>query len=247
MTEPFGCRNATEKQRPDGEDEQSTAFLEEDLIRSLSHKDQCKPSFPIGSFEPALIFEGCSQNVSEVGPREKIVEEANQLLGPSLQDHQVLGAVASLYEVGLEEPACSGPELPPGFEKWIGTGGLRDTVNRHCGSLEYFKYTNALEEGIEEEQSIGESHGSFSNSIEKIPKTPLLESLSILNRDVNEDVILDEEDLVEAWVSWKVGKVLELKISNDKAMIDALAKVKECQDFVLPRKRGRPRKNKDRK
>ena len=92
--------------------------------------------------------------------------------------------------------------------------------------MEYFKYTNALEEGIEEEQSIGESHGSFSNSIEKIPKTPLLESLSILNRDVNEDVILDEEDLVEAWVSWKVGKVLELKISNDKAMIDALAKVK---------------------
>ena len=54
----------------------------------------------------------------------------------------------------------------------------------------------------------------------------MLESLSILNRDVNEDVILDEEDLVEAWVSWKVGKVLELKISNDKAMIDALAKVK---------------------
>ena len=75
----------------------------------------------------------------------------------------------------------------------------------------------------------------------------MLESLSILNRDVNEDVILDEEDLVEARVSWDVGKVLGLKVSNDKAMIDTLAKVKECQDFVLPRKRGRPRKNKDRK
>ena len=45
------------------------------------------------------------------------MEEANQLLRPDLQDHHVGGAVASQYEVGLEEPACSGPKLPPGFEK----------------------------------------------------------------------------------------------------------------------------------
>lgn len=34
-----------------------------------------------------------------------------------------------------------------------------------------------------------------------------------------------EEDLVEMQVTWDLGKALELKISNEKAMIDALAKI----------------------
>ena len=53
-----------------------------------------------------------------------------------------------------------------------------------------------------------------------------------------------EEDLVEARISWDMGKIMGFNISNDEAMIKALAKVKECQDFVLPRRRGRPRKKK---
>ena len=53
-----------------------------------------------------------------------------------------------------------------------------------------------------------------------------------------------EEDLVEARISWDIGKSLGCKVSNEKAMICALAKVLDIQ--VLPRKRGRSRKNKDR-
>ena len=74
-----------------------------------------------------------------------------------------------------------------------------------------------------------------------------MELTSLLYKDDDKEVIPEEEDLVEARISWDVGKFLGLKVKNDKAMIDALAKVKECQDFVMPRKRGRPRKNKAQK
>ena len=49
---------------------------------------------------------------------------------------------------------------------------------------------------------------------------------------------------MEVKISWDVGKTLELQVSNEGAMIAALAKVQEIQDFTLLRKRGRPRKNK---
>ena len=60
---------------------------------------------------------------------------------------------------------------------------------------------NSLEERNEANQSFGESHGSFSNSVEKVPQIPMLESISFLQRDNNEIVVLFEEDLVEARVS----------------------------------------------
>ena len=44
--------------------------------------------------------------------------------------------------------------------------------------------------------------------------------------------------------SWNIRNVMGLKISNELAMINALSKVKEYQNFTLPRRRGRPRKNK---
>ena len=53
-----------------------------------------------------------------------------------------------------------------------------------------------------------------------------------------------EEDLVEAQISWDIGKALEFKVSNENAMIDALFKVKNCQHFSLLRRKGCPRKNK---
>ena len=53
-----------------------------------------------------------------------------------------------------------------------------------------------------------------------------------------------EDELVEAKVTWDIGKMLGCQVNNEEAMIKALAKVHDCQDFVLPRKRGRPRKNK---
>ena len=47
---------------------------------------------------------------------------------------------------------------------------------------------------------------------------------------------------MEAQITWDLGKMLGLQASNEKAVIDALSKVHEIQDFVLPRKRGRLRK-----
>ena len=42
------------------------------------------------------------------------------------------------------------------------------------------------------------------------------------------------------------GEVFGFEVSNEKAMVAAIAKVKDCQDFVLPRRRGRPKKKKGR-
>ena len=74
-----------------------------------------------------------------------------------------------------------------------------------------------------------------------------MDSSSGQNRDDKNDIISDEEDLVEVRICWDVGKFLGLKVGNDKAMIASLVKVNQCQDFVMPRKRGRPKKNKSRK
>ena len=57
-------------------------------------------------------------------------------------------------------------------------------------------------------------------------------------------MLLFEEELIEAKNSWNIGKALGFKVSNDLAMIEALSKVKECQDFSLHRKRRLQRKHK---
>ena len=62
---------------------------------------------------------------------------------------------------------------------------------------EKFEYENSLEEGNEADKSFGESHGSFSNSVEKVPQTLMIESISILQRDDNEVVVPFEKDLLE--------------------------------------------------
>ena len=51
-----------------------------------------------------------------------------------------------------------------------------------------------------------------------------------------------EEKLAKAKVIWDPGKTLGLMVSNEKAMVAALAKV---QDFILPRRRGCPRNAKN--
>ena len=51
-----------------------------------------------------------------------------------------------------------------------------------------------------------------------------------------------DEELVEAQNMWNIGKALGLKDSNELAMVEALSKVKEFQDFSLPQKRSRLRK-----
>ena len=86
-------------------------------------------------------------------------------------------------------------------------------------------YGNSLEEKNEVEQSFGESLCSFLNMVEKVSKTPTLESLSGIQSDDNDVQVPCEEDLVEARISWDIGKTLGLKVSNENAMFDVLAKV----------------------
>ena len=246
VTKLIGCRNEDEEQRSDGEEKQAGVFLEEELVHSMLHKDQSLTNSPIGYFESDLTLEGSSQYDPEVGPMGKSANEANHLHGPVTQAHSPVAAPARTNDLGFEEQTCSSPDCPPGYEDFMGGIGLSDVAKMQNGSNEKSDCAKVLEERNEDDQSCGESHGSFSNSIDKVPQTPLLDSVSFLNRDNNEEVMPDGEDLVEARITWDVGKFLGLKVSNEEAMIDALSKVDECQDFVLPRKRGRPKKNKSR-
>ena len=113
-----------------------------------------------------------------------------------------------------------------------------------CMSNENIGCKNSFEEGNEADQSYEESYCSISNSIEKVPQTSILESISTLQRKDIEVVVPDEVDLVDAQISWDIGKILGLQVSNEKAMIAALAKVQECQDFILLRKRDAPGRTK---
>ena len=148
-------------------------------------------------------------------------------------------------DLGRGESNCSGSEFPPGFENFFGAFGPSNRDQIQNGPMQNSGHRNSLEEKNEIGQSFGESLCSFSNTVEKVSQTPMLESLSGIQSDDNEVQVPCEEDLVGARISWDIGKTLGLKVSNENAMFDALAKVQECQDFVMPRKRGRPRKNKD--
>ena len=85
-----------------------------------------------------------------------------------------------------------------GFEDYIGVVGPSDRAQVQCVSNENIVRKNSLEEGNEANQSYEESHCSISNSVEKVPQTPMLESESTLQREDIEVVVLDEEDFVES-------------------------------------------------
>ena len=71
-----------------------------------------------------------------------------------------------------------------------------------------------------------------------------MDSVQVMHIEGIEDEVLCEKDLVEAQVSWDIGETLGLKVNNKKVMIEVLAKVQDCQDFVIPRRRGPPKKGK---
>ena len=102
----------------------------------------------------------------------------------------------------------------------------------------------SLEEGNEGTLSVGMSHESSPLSTEKIPKTPLVISASNFQSGAIEIVLPFEKDLVEAQNSWNIGKTLGFKVNNEKAIIEVISKIRECQDFSLPTRRGHHKKNK---
>ena len=140
--------------------------------------------------------------------------------------------ISESQELGRDKETWSGPSCPPGFEfgfKPIGS------------SIQSQQKVNIPGVEFETEQVTGRSECSTSISNEII-QTPIYDSNQAVRRNYDEDVIPIEEELVEAQITWDLGKMLGLQASNEKAVIDALSKVHEIQDFVLPRKRGRPRK-----
>ena len=64
-------------------------------------------------------------------------------------------------------------------------------------------------------------------SIEEVPQTPIFESEFLFLWEGIEDIVPNNEDLVEVKISWDVGKTLGLQVSDEGAMIAALAKVQE--------------------
>ena len=88
-----------------------------------------------------------------------------------------------------------------------------------------------------------------SDKEERVPLTPLAaygaqdeEAVQIDTRNELVATIPDEEDLIKAQVTWGIGKEMGLRVNDEGAMLKALSKVKEVQDFNVTRKRGRPKK-----
>ena len=72
----------------------------------------------------------------------------------------------------------------------------------------------------------------------------MFESGSNFQGGAIEIVLPLEEELMEAQNTWNIGATLGVTTSNEIAMLDALSKIRECQDFSLPKRRRRTRKNK---
>ena len=84
-----------------------------------------------------------------VAPLERCNEEANNLLGPSLQAYSSLHINISLKEMDYGELVCSGPEYPPGLEDYIGVFGSSDRAQVQYMSNENIVHENSLEKGNE--------------------------------------------------------------------------------------------------
>ena len=237
------CMMEDEEQRRKGGDERVGAFWEEELVQSMIHQNQEDVRCPIGERESLQALEASIQLCAVVGPGGKSTEEAMQCIGLDQQNHLLLLDATRASELGHIESRCSGPECPPGFEDFLDASRAPQDQNQEQGvSARFIEHENILEMRFETDQNSGEPY--CSSSVEKVPQTPLFESESLWQREENEIVMPVEEDLVEAQITWDLGKTLGLQVENEKAVVTALAKIRDCQDFVLPRKRGRPRKKK---
>ena len=56
-------------------------------------------------------------------------------------------------------------------------------------------------------------------------------------------MIPTEEELVEAQITWDIGKMLGLQVSNENAVIAALSKMHEVQDCLTLKERPSKKEN----
>ena len=223
-----------EMQRTSVKEKMAGAFLEENMINSMQHKEQSGGGPRIVDLETAQALEAFGLLFLDVGPRLKSVKEANMHVGPwSLSNMQDVGYYSGLekqnhkptevvpwckeLDVG-DEQSSSGQAIPPGFEDFVAAGGPSNQLRKQDGVLG----TNVLETMLEEGNHSSEG-SEFSSSVEKVLQYPLIESNPNWNSD--EAAMPDEDDVVEAQITWDIGKTLGLQAINEKAVVDALAKI----------------------
>ena len=250
----FGCCRETDVVEgvvsPAAEkEEQVKIFWEEDLLISMMPKQKQDPTPHNDPFE--FLKEGESVGQSNVGVltsysrgrrnREVGLVDQEGCSGP-LSHNQPSPSIGGASGLGFAEFESSGPNCPPGFEFLVDDTGLSRKDQEQCMKLGNGKVQELLVNGKDTLQNVGEDSYSISASLEKVPQTPVFESELAEHIDEIEEDLTDGENLVEARVTWDLGKALGLRGSNEKSIIDALAKMHDCQDLVLPRRRGRPRK-----
>ena len=211
------------------------------MVISMAHKGRGEPCNPSGEFELSWPDSPC---LLEMGPTRKCMKEANFPHDPSTKDDSQSASFSDYNGLGQRMLVSSGPACPLGFENFRGVDGLSNRAQLQGGPMEFIVCEKSMEDGIEASHSSNVSFGSCSNSTEIVPLTPVFKSSSKFQSGVIEVVLPFEEELAESQNSWNIGKAIGLKVSNELAMIDTLSKVKERQDFTVPRRRGCPRKNK---
>ena len=103
-------------------------------------------------------------------------------------------AFEGLVSVDLE---CCGPDYPPGFEGFCGVVGPSPSHVLSEPSSSRI-HGNLIVKGPATDQEKESSPYSDSESVDKVPTTPLFESGSFVQKEhFEEDEVPNEEDLVE--------------------------------------------------
>ena len=186
------------------------------------------------------MVEGSWISGSNVGTAQKLAEEECCFFGSKVQPQTFVAHNLVSQKVGLEvvhaQSSCSGPMYPPGVENVCQLVESSRLAHWETKQKESDQCTESVEETVSEQGT---------RLVEdRVLQTPSLGSCSKLQSEDIEAMIPWEESLVEAKVTWDIGKKLGLKARNELAVIEALARGPECLDVVIPRKRGRPKKKK---
>ena len=198
-----------------------------DRGRAISQEDE---------IVPPMLLEASVQPFKLVGPDRKSMMKVRSWNEPGVE------ANPNCCKLGSGFQSSSGPDIPLGFENiWVAKSVMGHEKNQER-MLVTMGQEKKMGKRIDFEHSIEESF--YSTSADRTPQTPLVESNLNRHGEIEEFVMPIEDELVEAKVIWDIGKTLGCQVNNEEVMSKALATVHDCQDFVLPRKRGRPKKNK---
>ena len=153
---------------------------------------------------------------------------------PSVEVQNLLYAINHQQQVASES---LGPECPPGLEGFIPNIPTQ-TIDPMSGGGQSTANSEGFGDQVENEAYSQESsfHSKSDQEEEQVPLTltqvPDTHPDDLSQPCANEDdrLILNEEDLVEAQITWDMGKEMGFRVSDEKAMLKALLKVKEVQD-----------------